>query len=273
MKKPQKPYQFGNWKPPKGYALQKITLSKASAYLLRKEGGNHTRIVYQIHGGGYVGQFSNLYNRTALHFSQLYEDADVLSLDYRVYPAVHPAALEDAQEGYQWILKKGYLSKNMLLCGESAGAGLCLGLTLKLRDEKMPLPSMLVLSSPWADMTASGPSYKEKVQEDVLFGTPKSKTPPRYPVPILYAGKADLTDPYLSPVYGSYQNFPPMLIQTGEAELLKSDSDRIVEKAKAAGRSVQYYTYPGMYHTFYITHPNLPESKQAWRRIEKYIKL
>lgn len=271
MKRPQKPYQFGNWKPPKGYSLKKVTLSKASAYLLRKEGGDHSRIVYQIHGGGYVGQFSNLYNRTAVHFSKLYQDADVLSLDYRVYPAVHPAALEDAEEGYQWILKKGYSSKNILLCGESAGAGLCLGLTLKLRDQKDPLPGMLILSSPWADMTASGPSYKEKVQEDVLFGTLKGKVPPRYPVPILYAGTADLKDPYLSPVYGKYHNFPPMLIQTGEAELLKSDSDCIVEKAKQVGRTVQYYTYPGMYHTFYITHPKLPESRVAWKRIADWI--
>lgn len=272
MKKPQKPYSFGSWKPPKGYTLKKITFSKASAYLLRKEGGDHKRIVYQIHGGGYVGQFSNLYNRTAVHFSKLYKDADVLSLDYRVYPAVHPAALEDAEEGYQWILKRGYSSQKILLCGESAGAGLCLGLTMKLRDQKISLPAMLILSSPWADMTASGPSYQEKIQEDVLFGTLKGRIPPRHPVPVLYAGKADLKDPYLSPVYGNYRDFPPMLIQTGEAELLKSDSDRIVEKAKESGRTVQYDTYPGMFHTFYITHPNLPESRTAWKRIAKCIK-
>lgn len=269
----QKPYQFGSWKVPKGYINEEIKLENSKGYLLKKNDGNHKKVIYQIHGGGFVGSFSNLYNKTALHFSKIYGDSDVFSIDYRTASKnLYPSAFNDVIDGYHWLLNNGYEAKNIIICGESAGAGLCLSLTLYLRDHKEPLPKGLVLSSPWADMTASGESYMTKKSEDAFFGHPNPKYVPKYPVPIIYAGKNNLKDPYLSPVFGNYNNFPPMLIQTGEAELLLSDSDTVVKKAKDAGTKVDYYTYPGMYHTFYIVTPYFKESKVAWKRIEEWLK-
>ena len=266
------PYRFGSWKVPRGYINREIHLENARGYLLQKEGAPHKKIFYQIHGGGFVSPFSNLYNKTALHFSQIGGDADVFSIDYRTTPDnVFPTALMDAVDGYHWILEQGYTAENITLCGESAGGGLCLALTLWLRDHGEPRPKALVLSSPWADMTAGGESYQTKKTEDAFFGHPNPAKVPQYPVPILYAGQHDLRDPYLSPVFGEYHGFPPMLIQTGEAELLLSDSDTVVKRAREAGVKVDYYTYPGMYHTFYIVNPNFRESKVAWQRIEQWL--
>ncbi len=264
MYRQQKPYRFGKWKVPQGYTNKEIHLEHCRGYYL-EQGAD--RVMYQIHGGGYVAQFSDLYNETALHFAKI-TGANVFSLDYRTAPVnVYPSALEDAIAGYHWLLKEGYAAKDIYFCGESAGGGLCLALGLWLRDHGEALPAGMILSSPWTDMTASGRSYQTKKTEDHFFGYPKAEKVPKYPVPIVYAGEHDPKDPYLSPVYGDYQGFPPLLIQTGEAELLLSDSDTVVAQAKKAGVNVTYYTYPGMYHTFYITHPNLPESKLAWERI------
>lgn len=268
----QKPYKFGSWKAPEGYTNKKIELENSRGYLLQKIGKDHKNIIYQIHGGGFVGTFSNLYNNTALHFSKISGDSDVFSIDYRTAPKnLYPSALKDVIDGYHWLLKNGYEPKNILICGESAGGGLCLALSLYLRDHNELLPKGLVLSSPWTDMTASGESYMTKKSVDAFFGHPNPKFVPKYPVPIIYAGENNLEDPYLSPVYGNYSNFPPMLIQTGEAELLLSDSDVVVKKAKDAGVKVDYYTYPGMYHTFYIVTPTFRESKIAWKRIEEWL--
>lgn len=267
----KKEYRFGSWKVPEGYENREIRLNHAKGYFLRKKGANHDTIVYQIHGGGFAAKFSNLYNNTALHFSQICRDADIFSIDYRTAPNdIFPCALEDAIDGYEWILKQGYDPQKIYFCGESAGGGLCLSLTLWLRDHEKPLPKGLMLSSPWTDLAAEGESYQTKKKEDYFFGYPDETKVPKYPVPIVYAGNHDLHDPYLSPAYGDYRGFPPILIQTGEAELLLSDSDRVVEKAKSQGVDVTYYTYPGMYHTFYITHPSLPESRRAWKRIEEW---
>lgn len=270
----KKPYRFGSWNVPQGYWNQEIPLPNARGYLLQKESAEHNRIFYQIHGGGYVSPFANLYNKTALHFSQLDSDADVFSVDYRTAPDnVFPAALMDVIDGYHWLLNQGYAANDITLCGESAGGGLCLALTLWLRDHGEPLPHALVLSSPWTDMTASGESYQTKKTEDAFFGHPNPQKVPQYPVPIVYAGKHDLQDPYLSPVFGDYRDFPPMLIQTGEAELLLSDSETVVKRARDAGVDVDFITYPGMFHTFYITNPKFKESKAAWEKIERWIML
>lgn len=268
----QKPeYRFGSFKVPDGYTNQKISLKNANGYLLQKKGAEHEILIYQIHGGGFVSTFTNLYNRTALHFSKVCMDADVFSLDYRTAPKyVYPAALEDAIDGYEWILGQGYAPEQIYLCGESAGGGLCLALTLWLRDHGRPMPKGLMLSSPWTDLAAEGESYRTKKTEDHFFGYPDASKVPRYPVPIVYADQNELHDPYLSPAYGDYENFPAMLIQTGEAELLLSDSDTVVQKAKEKHVDVEYWTYPDMYHTFYITHPRLPESRIAWKRIEEW---
>lgn len=267
MYKQQAPYRFGTWKIPSGYSNQEIPLPRSRGYLLKKEDGDHGKIVYQLHGGGYVSVFSNLYNENAVRFSKLYGDSDVFSLDYRTAPEhTYPCALEDAIDGYHWLLEQGYGSENILFCGESAGGGLCLSLTLWLRDHGEPLPAGLVLSSPWTDLAAEGESYSTKIREDAFFGSPDVDKAPRYPVPPVYAGDYDLHEPYISPAYGDYTGFPPMLIQTGEAELLLSDSDTVVRKAKEAGVEVAYYTYPKMYHTFNIITPNMAESKLAWSR-------
>ena len=63
-----------------------------------------------------------------------------------------------------------------------------------------------------------------------------SEEKPKKSMTSLYAGDADVYDPYLSPVFGDYNNFPPMLIQVGTFEVLLSDSETIYEKAKKSGK-------------------------------------
>lgn len=265
-------YDFNSWQPPAEYENNKIKLSESEAYLLQKKDITQKKIIYQLHGGAYITPFSEHYNEMALKYSKAYDQADVFSLDYRTAPeAKHPAALKDAVEGYNYLLKKGYQPEDIVIAGDSAGGGLALALTLKLRDEKVPLPKALVLASPWTDLAAEGKSYQIKIEADPFFGYAEAEKAPRYPVPITYAGNQNLKDPYLSPAYGDLSQLPPILIQTGSEEILLSDSKIIEEKAEAAGVEVEMIVYPGMYHTFYLFTPSIPESKAAWQKIEKFI--
>lgn len=269
----REPYVFESWKAPDGYQNRKISLNNSSGYFLTKNDGNHEKVIYQLHGGGYVGVFNSIYNDRALQYSACYDDADVFSLDYRTAPDnLYPAALEDAVEGYQRLLDQGYSADKIIICGDSAGGGLALAATLYLRDHNMPLPKMLILSSPWADLVQEGESYSTNIQKDAFFGLPTADMKPRYPIPILYAGEHDLYDPYLSPLYGDYANMPPMLIQVGADEVLLSDSETVSQKAKEAGVDVKFLKYEGMYHAFYIITPQIREGKQAWAEIESFIR-
>ncbi|MCX7920696.1 MAG: alpha/beta hydrolase [Clostridia bacterium] len=269
---PAKPYDFTSWTAPKGYENKEIKLSQSRAYLLSKNNSKHDKVIYQIHGGAYILTFVKSYNETAVRYSNAYDGADVFSLDYRTAPInLYPKALDDAMEGYKWLLEQGYKADDIIVAGDSAGAGLSLAMTLKLRDAQKALPKMLILSSPWADLSAEGESYKTKIQADAFFGSSDVSKELRYPVPITYAGNNDLHNPYISPAYANYQGLPPMLIQTGSEELLLSDSKTVAEKAKTAGVDVKFIEYNGMYHIFYIATPNIPEGRKAWKKIEEFI--
>ncbi|PRR84659.1 alpha/beta hydrolase [Clostridium luticellarii] len=266
------PYKFGSWKVPDGYTNTEISLDNARGYYLVNDGGNHDQIIYQIHGGAYIMNFSDTYNTTAMNYSKSYDNADVFSIDYRTAPDnLYPCALEDAIDGYHWILEQGYSADSIIVYGDSAGGGLALAMTMKLRDNGEELPRAIILSSPWADLTASGESYKTKIEADAIFGTRAGMPAPEYPVPITYAGDSDRTDPYISPVYGDFTGMPPMLIQVGCDELLLSDSVTVAEKAKSVGVDVTLIEYSGMFHTFYIIAPTIPEGVEAWNQIEIFI--
>ena len=47
-----------------------------------------------------------------------------------------------------------------------------------------------------------------------------------------YIGDNDPHNPYISPIYGEFIGFPPMLMQVGTHEVLLSDTLTVAEKAK-----------------------------------------
>ena len=101
-------------------------------------------VILYLHGGGYTcGSLEY-----AKGFAATLADecgVRVFCAAYRLAPEHrYPAALDDALEAYRYLLKKGYPARQILLCGESAGGGLIYALCLRLRAEKLPLPSSTV---------------------------------------------------------------------------------------------------------------------------------
>ena len=116
---------------------------------------------------------------------------------YRLAPENrYPAALDDALESYQYLLKKGYAAHQILLCGESAGGGLIYALCLKLRELGLPLPCGLIGISPWTDLTESGETYETNREADPSMTKELLE---------FYAGcyTDDARDPLCSPLFGA----------------------------------------------------------------------
>ena len=128
-------------------------------------------------------------------------------------------------------------------------------------------PAGIIAMSPWADLTASGPSYKENYEIDPVFGNDRSELIFNNP----YIGDADPCDPRISPMYGDFTGFPPMLIQTGTDEMLLSDSETVAAKARSAGVKVRYTKYPGMFHVFQMAGTIMDESVRAWAEVRRFL--
>ena len=259
------------WKVPEAYNLTHIDTDHFSMKLLSlKSNPNLDKVILQLHGGGYIGAIRNIYYDFAVYYSERSKGASILCPDYRVAPEdPYPAALEDAVCSYQWLLDRGYKGEQIILAGDSAGGGLAMALTMYLRDYKMPLPCGIIAMSPWADVTAGGESYETNYEQDPLFGNTKESMIYSND----YSGEHDKTDPYISPVFGDFTDFPPMLIQVGSTEMLLSDATTVTEKVREKGGKVRLSIYEDMFHVFQMAGMIIPESKKAWAEVEKFVEI
>lgn len=205
-------------------------------------------VILHCHGGGY-STGSCMYARTLT--SKLADAAglDVLCFDYRLAPEnPYPAALEDAMKAWNYLMLQGYGAKDVIVTGDSAGGNLALTLTLKLKEEARILPAGLVLMSPWTDLTSSGKSFEAKAELDPVLTREYIER-----MIMAYAANLDLQNPYVSPLFGNFEGFPPVYIQVGENEILLSDSLRLQKKMEEAGVSVKADCFPGMWHVFQMS--------------------
>jgi monoterpene epsilon-lactone hydrolase len=238
-----------HWKLPEDYALNFIEINGLKMEWVQKKDGAPDRAILQLHGGAYtrsLGENGTTYRRAAVQYSRL-SGGGVLTVDYRVAPEhPYPAALEDALCAYQWLLEQGFTPERIIIAGDSAGGGLALATTLYLRDHGLPLPAALITMSPWTNL-----QYR-------LW------TPP-------YVGDNSANDPYISPFFGEYDGFPPMLMQVGGDEVLLNDTLQVAQKAQDAGVVVRQRTYPGMFHVFQMLFPELPDANEAWDEVEEFM--
>ena len=257
------------WIVPDCFNMTHIELKNFSMKLLSlKENPSQDHVILQLHGGGYMGAVRNAYYVFAGLYNEVSHGCNVLTPDYRVAPEhPYPAALEDAVASYQWLLDKGYYGEQIIVAGDSAGGGLAMALCMYLKDHHMPMPGGVVAMSPWTDLTASGESYETNYERDPLFGNTKDS--------LIYvndyAGDHDKMDCYISPLFGDFRGFPPMLIQVGSLEMLLSDSVSVAAKAREQGIRVRLSIYEGMFHVFQMAMHLIPESSLAWKEVGKFL--
>ena len=205
-------------------------------------------VILHCHGGGY-STGSSLYARTLTSKLAATTSMDVFCFDYRLAPEhPYPAALEDAMKAWNYLMLLGYGARDVILTGDSAGGNLVLALTLKLQEQGRILPRGLVLMSPWTDLTSSGESFLEKAQLDPVLSREYIDRMTQ-----AYAAGQNLTDPFISPLYGNFRGFPPAYIQVGENEILLSDALRLHQVFVEENVSVRLDVYPGMWHVFQMS--------------------
>ncbi len=258
-----KPFRY-----PEHIAVRRIAMANFNMELISWKDSDNPWVILHLHGGGYMNAFKNNYRSMAGLYSEVAKGAAVLTIDYRVAPEnPFPAALFDARDAYDWLLANGYDEEHIVLAGDSAGGGLALCLCHYLRDCEKKLPAGIVCMSPWTDLTASGQSYRDKFEEDPVFGNTDDSI--IYDNP--YIGDEDPENPYISPLFGEYEGFPPILIQVGTSEMLLSDSQQLAAKAKAAGVKVRLSEYEGMFHVFQMCGKLMEESGRAWVEIGRFL--
>jgi monoterpene epsilon-lactone hydrolase len=219
--------------------------------------GNGPTVLY-CHGGGYYF-CSPLTHRSIVFGLATRANAPIFSLDYRLAPEHRfPAALDDATAVYRQLVADGTPPESIVIAGDSAGGGLALATLVALRDAGDPLPAGCLLFSPWTDLAATGATIRTNDGLDPMFSGPAIGRAAR-----VYLGDTPATHPYASPLYADLHGLPPLFIMAGSTEVLLDDSQRVADKARAAGVDCEFEVWKKMPHVWPLFSPFIPEANRA----------
>lgn len=185
-------------------------------------------------------------------------------VDYRMPPEYpYPAALDDAIGAYRHVLER-HAPSAIVVGGRSAGGNLAIAMLLRARDEGLPLPAGLVLLSPQVDLTESGDSFHVNRLVDVVL--PRSLMANNR----LYAGGADRSHPYLSPLFGDLAGLPPTFLQSGTRDLFLSNTVRMHRALRRAGVMTELHVFEAMPHGGFMG--NTPEDRELAEEVVGFAK-
>lgn len=218
--------------------------------------------LFYLHGGGFIGCSPRTHRSLTGAFAG--RGFRVFCPDYRLAPEhPFPAALDDAAASWSAFAAAGPAG----VAGDSAGGNLALALMLRARRDGLPMPDAAVLFSPSTDMQGGGESMRSNARRDAMFDPEKLQH-----LVDLYLAGHDPADPLASPVNGDPTGLPPLLFHVGEREVLRDDSVRFAEKARAAGVDATVKTWPVVPHVWQIAHSFLPEGRRSLSEAAAFLK-
>lgn len=238
-----------------------IVLNGVSCLGLLPEEASGDHVVFWCHGGGFTMGSSRSHRGLA---SQVAGHAKIGAIlpDYRLAPEHrHPAAVDDCVAAYLGMLGEDVKAQNVILAGDSAGGALVMATALRLRKLGASMPAGMILLSPWVDLANRGWSHKAKAQRDPFLTTQGLSTRAQE----YFGGSGSM--PILE---SDMRGLPPAYIQTGEAEILLSDSTALAERLGAAGVPVTLEIWPDMFHVFQARYAQLTQARQAVERLGKW---
>lgn len=247
-------------------AIQPVDVNGIPGEWVRDDQATQGAAILFVHGGGFTAGSSKTHRAMAARISAAAR-APVLLIDYRLAPEQpFPAAVEDVVSAFRWLLEQGFKPPQIVLGGDSAGATLALSGLIRLRDEGVDRSAGAFLISPWVDLALTGESIETRAEVDPLTtreGLHKAAQ--------MYLGERDPSDPLASPLNAQLDRLPPLLIQTGEHEILLDDATRLAKKAQSVGGSVQLEIWDEMWHVWHGWAPDLPEAQEAIEHIGNFV--
>jgi acetyl esterase len=218
-----------------------------------------------VHGGGYaVGGLDDVHHETLRFAASI--PANVVAISYRLAPEhPWPAGIDDGEDILEALAAgaiPGLRQTNIILGGISAGAGLAVAVTRRLLGKGHSPIGLLVLMSPWLDLTQSLPStflygqgfMLERTALDLFIeaycrdGVPVEHpelSPARHPVP---------------------RGWPPVITLSAECDPLADDAAIYARRLEEAGVAHSWRVAKGMVHGFHGWIGQIPaaSTELAW---------
>jgi len=164
---------------------------------------------------------------------------------------------------YNAALEK-YKAKQIILIGDSVGGTLITALTQRLIQKNIELPHKIILISPVMDATMSNPQIDKIDKTDPILSK----------VGILSAKKMcannnDLKNVMISPINGSFRQFPKTILFLAKNDITYPDQQLAVQKLTKAKVNIKIIEGDKMPHIW----PLLPVMKEAKTALKEIINI
>ena len=224
------------------------------------------KVIFYIHGGSYW------FEPMIEHYAMLHK-LSKMAVARVVMPIYPKAPFHNVHEAtsmvlarYLHLINDEYVApEDIILMGDSAGAGMALSLLEVMRNRNYPLPGRAILLSPWLDISTSNPEMKQIQYDDPILHIEDLQFQGK-----IYADTLNVLDPLVSPIYGDLTKLPPIDVFIGTHDIFYADVKKLDEIATEDNVDLKVHTYANMDHVF-MAYP-IPEAHRALNEIVKLVK-
>lgn len=228
--------------------------------------GRTTGVLLFFHGGGYT--MGSTADHMQLIASLVHQSGiSVLGIDYRLCPKNRfPAALDDGEEAYRWLLSNHPCRQGIGVSGISAGAFLATQLIYRCQETNLPLPTLAVIMSGPRDLDFNSASCSYNIDRDFV-GPERLRNIRHYYLP----EKVDRNSAVLYPAKQIYKSYPRTLFQAGDHEVLLDDSIDFYQRLRTQGHDVSLQVIPGLLHCGQMFSRVFPAGQFAIEQAARFI--
>lgn len=238
--------------------------------------GNTHPVLLFIHGGGWVTESVNTYDRVCANMAEATEHI-VVSIDYRLAPEHRfPAGLEDCYAVAKAIFQQRFIlnvdPEQITLIGDSAGGNLCAAIAQMARDrgDFCPKREILIYPCTYNDHSTASP-YPSIIENGTDFLLTSEKV--RDYMNLYKGSEADLQNPYFAPLLAKdFSNLPKTLIITAEYDPLRDEGEDYGRKLKEAGNDVRIYRVKDALHGYFALGAKFPHVQESYEIINGFLK-
>jgi acetyl esterase/lipase len=184
------------------------------------------------------------------------------------YPKAPETTVEEIAANIEDVYSqalKSYKPSNIILIGDSAGGNLILTLVQRLIEAGEPCPAKIIAISPVLDASMSNPEIECIEKNDPILSKSGVLAASK-----MAAGTTSLRSPIISPLYGSFRNFPETHFFIAENDIMAPDQRLAISKMKQEGVKVQVTEGKKMPHIWPLM-PVMSEARIALTEIEEII--
>lgn len=252
---------------PKGTTVDFVAESPVRGEWVRAPGlSPGPRVILYIHGSAYVICSARTHRGLTARLSRT-TGLPVFTVDYRLAPEhPFPAAADDLEAAYRWLLGQGYDAANIVIAGDSAGGHLAADLIIENDRTGTPQPGAMVLFSPLIDLGFELSARMERRRKDPMISAKAARG-----LVALYTDGHDANLPRLRLDLALVRDLPPTLIQVGGAEMLRGDARHLRTMIDAAGGRSELEIWPDQMHVFQALPRLIPEAEHALEHAAEFI--